>query len=51
MTEPALIPWEAFDPSHPDHADWVDHTGRCLSTHNHAAWVLDGCPTEEEDDS
>lgn len=48
MTEPALIPWEAFDQTHPDHAEWVETTGRCLSTHDHDQWLADGQPTGEE---
>lgn len=44
------VPWEAFDPSHPDHPDWVDQTGHCLARHDHAEWVAAGCPTGEEDE-
>lgn len=50
MTEPALVPWEAFDPSHPDHAEWVENTGQCISTHDHDRWLADGQPTGDDDE-
>jgi hypothetical protein len=45
----ATVPWEAFDPTHPDHAEWVEDVGRCLGTHDHAEWVAAGCPVDDED--
>lgn len=49
MNPEATIPWEAFDPSHPDHAEWVDDVGRCLAKHDHEEWVVAGCPIDDED--
>lgn len=28
----ATVPVEAFDPTHPDHAEWVAMAGRCLAS-------------------
>lgn len=35
----ATVPWEAMDPDHSDHEDWVEGAGRCFASHDHQAWL------------
>lgn len=34
------VPFEGFDYTHPDHADWVALAGQCFADHHHDRWLL-----------